>query len=167
MTTFKRHIEISASKSSIWSILSDFDAVQKYHPGISRSYYNTDQTMGKGAERVCVLIPSGKILESVKQWEEGSGYILQVEPLEKAPPVKDFLADFQLHDLSTNTTKVSITIKYDMKLGAIGTLLNKLVIQSKIEKDIEFLLQGLKIHSETGIEILDREDLKMKLQTKI
>ncbi|MBL4668971.1 MAG: SRPBCC family protein [Flavobacteriales bacterium] len=164
MTTFKKQITINSSQQKVWNIISDLGAIQKFHPGVSKSYYTTDKTRGFGAARICELQPSGKILETVKQWNEGTGFLLQIDPIEKAPPVKSFNGLFELMKINENQTEASLTVDYEMKLGAIGILLNKLIIQSKMEENIEALLEGLKIHSEKGLEITDVKSLQKILK---
>ncbi len=160
MTTFKKHITINIPKQKLWEIVSDLGNIYKYNPGVRKSYYTTDNTEGIGAARICELQPTGKILETVNDWNEGVGFLLHIDTIEKAPPVKDFTGLFELTELDTNRTRVFVTINYEMKLGAIGTLLNKLIIKSKMENGIEDLLEGLKVYSETGIEILDSKTLQ-------
>ena len=159
MTTFKKQIIINTSQQRVWEIVSDLGGVYKFNPSVRKSYYTTRKTKGVGAARICELQPAGKILETVTHWNEGAGFTLQIDPIEKAPPVKNFKGLFQLKELKNNSTRVSVTIDYQMKLGAIGLLLNNLMIQSKMEKGIEDLLEGLKVHAETGIEIKNRKIL--------
>jgi len=159
MTTFKKQVTINAPKQKVWKILSHLGNVYKFNPSVSKSYYTTDKTDGIGAARICELQSSGKILETVKNWNEGNGFLLQIDPIEKGPPVRSFTGLFKLIELDMTSTQVSVTINYEMKLGAIGLLLNNLIIQSKIEDSIEDLLEGLKVHSETGTEIKDTKAL--------
>ncbi|MCZ6899392.1 MAG: SRPBCC family protein [Bacteroidetes bacterium] len=160
MTTFKKQITINASKQKVWDIVSNLGDIYKFHPGVSKSYYTTEEVEGVGAARICELLPAGKILETVKNWEEGSGFLLQIDPIEKAPPVKNFSGHFELEEINHHTTAVSLTIRYGMKLGIAGNILNKLVIQSKMEDGIEDLLTGLKVHTERGLEIKDTNSLQ-------
>ena len=160
MIAFKKLLDIDTSKAKLWNIISDLGRIDKFHPGVQKSYYTNSLEQGFGAARICELQPSGKILETVKEWNDGSGFVLQIEPIEKAPPVKNFEGNFELEEINLQKTRVSITINYDMKFGSIGILLNKLIIQSKIEEGIDSLLTGLKLHAEMGIDIKDKEHLK-------
>jgi len=160
MTKFKKQITIDVSRQAVWQKVSNLGDIYKFHPGVSKSYYTTDKAKGVGAARICELQPAGKILETVKNWEEGSSILLQIEGVEKAPPVKEFTGHFQLEDEGTGRTKVSLTISYEMKLGLIGDLLNKLIIRSKMEEGIDTLLSGLKVHSEKGLEIKNLKALQ-------
>jgi len=165
MTAFKKQITIDIPKQKVWDIVSDLGSIYRFYPGVRKSYYTTDLTEGVGAARICELQPVGKILETIKHWKNESGFLLQIDPIEKAPPVKNFTGNFQLRRLDERRTEVSLTINYDMKLGAIGRLLNKLIIRSKMEEGIVGLLEGLKVYSEKGVEVKDDKMLKNLLQT--
>ncbi|PCJ82565.1 MAG: hypothetical protein COA49_00425 [Bacteroidetes bacterium] len=160
MTTFTKQIIIDASKQKVWQIVSDLGGIYRYNPGVSKSYYTTDITDGIDAARICELQPTGKIMETVTHWNEGEGFSLRVDPIEKAPPVKNFSGKFQLKEITGIRTQITVTINYDMKLGAIGLLLNNLIIQAKMEEGIKDLLEGLKVFSETGIEIKNTKSLR-------
>lgn len=165
MTTFKKQITINSPKQKVWEIVSDLGEIYRFNPNVSKSYYTSDKTQGIGAARICELLPSGKILETVTNWIEGSGFLLQIEPIEKAPPMKNFSGFFELERLDDYRTQVSVTINYGMKLGIIGNLLNNLIIQSKMEDGIEDLLKGLKIHLEKGVEIKNKHAMQEILKT--
>ncbi|MCZ6898723.1 MAG: SRPBCC family protein [Bacteroidetes bacterium] len=160
MTKFKKQVTINASKQSVWKIISNLGDIYKFNPGVSKSYYTTDEVEGVGAARICELLPAGKILETVKSWEDGSGFVLQIDPIEKAPPVKDFTGHFQLKEINLNSTNVSLTVSYEMKLGLVGDILNKVMIKSKLEKGIDALLAGLKVYIEKGMEVKDSKALQ-------
>ena len=57
MTTITQEIRINAPKDRVWAILADLGAVQRFHPGVKKSYYSTTQKEGVGASRVCELLP--------------------------------------------------------------------------------------------------------------
>lgn len=164
MTTFKKQVTIDVSKRQIWNVVSNLGDIYKYHPGVRKSYYTTDKVEQVGAARICELQPAGKILETVKSWEEGNGFLLEIEGIEKVPPVKEFTGQFQLEQVDKNVTLVSLTISYKMKLGLIGDLLNKLIIRSKMEEGIDALLSGLKVHTEMGLDIKDIRTLQNLLK---
>ena len=163
MTSFKKKIQINAPVQEVWKVVSNLGDIYKFNPGVSKSYYATDQTEGIGAARICELYPMGKILETATDWKEGKSFLLKIDTIEKAPPVKNFTGNFELNAIGSKQTEVSLTLTYDMKLGIIGKLLNKLILQSKMESGVEDLLKGLKVHLEQGVIIKDVSSLKQIL----
>ena len=155
MTAFSKQIKVLATQEKVWEIVADLGAVERFHPGVSKSYYTSMYRSGKGAGRICELHPAGKVQETVTYWEIGKGYTLEVTPLEKAPPLKSFFVSLCLDDRNPEHLTVTFSVAYQTKLGVVGKLLNALMIRSQIEKSVVALLEGLKIHVEQGVEILD------------
>jgi ribosome-associated toxin RatA of RatAB toxin-antitoxin module len=151
MTTFKKKIKIDSSIQKTWKVVSNLGDIYKFNPSVSKSYYTTEQTDGIGAARICELYPMEKILETATDWEDGNSFLLKIDAIEKAPPMKNFEGKFELNEIGINHTEVSLPHNYDMKLGFIGQLLNKLILKSKMELSIEDLLKGLKVHLEQGV----------------
>jgi ribosome-associated toxin RatA of RatAB toxin-antitoxin module len=148
MTKFTKTIQVNSEKVKVWDILSNLGDVYKFNPNVSSSHYSTEKKEGIGAARVCELIPSGKILETVVYWEDGKGFSLDIEPIEKAPPIKDFKGHFQIESLGANHTEVSATMDYKMKFGPLGYLMDLMMVKSKMEDNIDKLLNGLKAFAE-------------------
>lgn len=164
MISFKKQIVINSAKENVWNVLANIGDVYKFHPGVEKSYCTTNKKEGLEAARVCEVYPSTKVLETVKEWEQGQRYLLEIDPIEKAPPVKNFTAEVQVKQLSKEQTQVSLIMNYDMKLGILGQLMNKLMIEAKFQEAINDLLKGLKIYMEEGKEVKDVKALKTFLQ---
>lgn len=164
MTRFKKQITINAPNDTVWEVISNLGDIYKFNPGVRKSYYTSDHKEGVGAARICELYPAGKILETARRWTPRKEILLEIQTIEKAPPVKHFTGHFQLENPTANQTIVSVTINYQMKLGVIGELLNQIVIHSKMEKGIEELLEGLRLHIEKGMEVPDTKFLYGQLK---
>ena len=165
MATFKKQKIISATKEDVWKVLSNYGDIYKFNPGISKSYITSVNNEGIGASRICELLPIGKVSETVKEWEEGDGFLIQVTPIEKLPPIKNFMSHFSIEKLSINTSRVTVSINYKMKLGVTGKILNKVLIQPKLENSIDDLLSGLKVHIEKNLLIRDTKFLQAILRS--
>ena len=161
MTSFTKQINIEATKENVWATVSNLGDVYKFHPGVTKSYYTSDNKEGVGATRVCELRPMCKVEEIASKWVDGESFVLDIIPIEKAPPVKNFTASLSLEIKGPKLTAVVINIKYGMKLGVFGNILNALVVKSQMEKAIDGLLLGMKIHIEEGIEIVDSKSLHL------
>lgn len=148
MASFKKQKIISATKQEVWKILSCYEDIYKIHPAVRKSYLTSVNKEGIGATRICELLPIGKISETVKEWQEGEGFLIEVTPIEKLPPIKNFTSHFYIEELSVNTCRVIVYTNYKMKLGVTGKILNKILIQPKLEKSMSDLLIGLKSHVE-------------------
>ncbi len=154
MTSLQNQITIKASKIEVWNIISNLGSVHKFNPGVSNSYYTSDAKSGVGASRICEFYPSGKISETATNWSEGNSISFKVLPIEKAPPLKNFKVNIELRQKDSGTL-VLIDLSYDTKLGWVGKMMNGIIIKKQLEKSIEELLKGLKLHVETGIDVID------------
>ena len=159
MATFKKQKIVSATQEEVWSVLSNYGDIYKFSPGVKKSYITSDKNQGIGATRICELLPIGKVSETIKEWDENHGFLLKVDPIEKLPPVEKFTTHFGIEKLSVNTSRVSVTVNYSMKLGVTGKILNKILIQPKLEKSIEDLLRGLKVYLENDIQVTNLRSL--------
>ncbi len=164
MSTFRKEIEIDALHHTVWNVVANLGDIYRFNPNVSNSYYCTNKHTDIGAARICELLPAGKVEETVVDWQEGKEFTLKVEPIEKAPPIKNFLAKLELTEISPLRVKVSIQIAYGMKMGALGQIMNKLIIQSKLEQSVDDMLKGLKLFIEKGMEIKDNKELSRLLQ---
>ena len=152
MTNIQREIKIDASKAKVWAIVANLGAVQEYHPAVSKSYYTSTATEDVGASRVCELLPMGKVEETAISWNEGESYKLNVTPIEKMPPFKHAVGEIKLVG-DENSTTASFSVDYQLKFGAIGSMMDSLMIRQQFEKLIPAVLAGLKHHAETGEEV--------------
>lgn len=165
MATFNRQKIVNATKEDVWKVISNYGDIYKFNPVVRKSYITSSQNQGIGATRVCELFPTGKLSETIKEWFEGEGFLLEVIPIEKLPPVKNFTTSFGVEKLSGNKTRVSISLNYQMKLGITGKIINKILIQPKLEDSIDGLLRGLKLHLEKGVLIKDTKHLNKLLKS--
>lgn len=157
-TEITSEIRINAPKEKVWAIIADLGGVQNFHPGVKKSYYTSANKKGIEASRVCELLPIGSVEESAVQWHEGEGYVLQIFPLEKAPPFKKAFGRFTLKKDGQRTC-VIFTVEYSLKFGPIGRLMNKLLVKPQFRKVVPAVLTGLKHYTETG-EVVTPEVLK-------
>ncbi len=152
MTKITGEVKINAPKDKVWPIVADLGAIQVFHPGVSKSYYTSEAKEGIGAARVCELLPMGKVEETAVEWQAGERLVLEIEPMEKAPPFKKALGYISLTEGGPQTT-VNMTVEYTLKFGPIGSLMDSMMIRSQFEKIVPRVLQGLKHYAETGEEV--------------
>ncbi len=150
MTKVTSNINIKASKDEVWAALANLGGIQNFHPGVSKSYYITDQKEGLGAARVCELLPMGKVEEHVIDWKHGEEMTLDVVPLEKAPPLRDATGRLQLTEEDDGSVRVTMTVEYGLKFGPLGRVMDILLVRPQFEKVVPRVLRGLKRHLETG-----------------
>ncbi len=146
MTKVSGQIVIDAPAERVWEVLADFGGVQKWAPGVAKSYSTSNSNSGSDAARHCDIPGFGGVEEFVTEWSEGVGFTYRVEP-------------FGLIDESSSTwritpqgdkTLVHTELNVNMRFGVFGSLMEKLFVRRKIEKGTRNGLEGLKQHVKTG-----------------
>ena len=146
MAKVSGQIVIDAPAERVWEVLADFGGVQKWAPGVTKSYSTSKSNGGADAARHCDIPGFGGIEEFVTEWNEGVGFTYRVEP-------------FGMIDESSSTwritpqgdkTLVYTELNLKMRFGVFGLLMEKLVVKRKIEKGTRNGLEGLKQHVMTG-----------------
>jgi hypothetical protein len=141
-----KSINIKSSKEKAWDVLSDFNNVYTWAPGVEESYGLTDLNQQVGAGRHCKLDGFGEIDEYVIEWNEGSGFVYDVTPL---GPLTNAISRWSLESHG-QTTKLVVDFNYDIRFGIIGRIMHKLVMRKKLENSLPDTLISLKKRIESG-----------------
>src|SRR5262245_65683518 len=78
MTTIRHEIQAACPPERIWALLADLEAVERYNPGVKRAAIEGSQRSGVGARRSCELVPKGRVIERVTDWDDGRAVGLEV-----------------------------------------------------------------------------------------
>ena len=152
MTQIIHEVWIDAPRQEVWDkAMADFGNIYKWNPNVPKSYSTNSKSTGLGAERHCDLDPQGKnsIEERVVQWNEGEMMEVLITDGKGTPPWKNPTAKIELFD-EKGGTRFRFTFSYGMKLGPIGKLMDRFMIQPQFGPVIAQLPAGLKHYMETG-----------------
>lgn len=151
MATITREVRIHAAKDHVWAIAADIPNVYKYHPNVPASHGTSNQNQGPGASRHCEFISpaGGSVEERVVEWQEGERYRVEVYGGVKMPPITNLFAEIAVR-ADGNDTIATMTLNYDTKLGPLGVLMNKLMLETAFTKVVSGIVAGLKHYAETG-----------------
>jgi hypothetical protein len=149
MTRFSDEIWIDAPRETVWAKIADLGAIQDYHPGVSRSYYTSEEREGVGASRHCDLLPFGEVEERIVEWRAGDSYAIEIYERKKVPPLKNAVGRLAVTQDGAGTT-VQFEIEYDLKFGLLGKLLDRLIVRPRFSKVGPAMLRGLKRHLDNG-----------------
>jgi uncharacterized protein YndB with AHSA1/START domain len=138
-------VQINAPRYVVWDALSDIRRVVDWNPGIDDVECLSDQVSGIGARRRCFTHPTGWMTESITEWSEGSLVGFSVED---APPLKNGVARFVLVDIDGGT-EVDARFEYEVKLGPLGPVIDRLVVHRQLSSAFERGLDGLRDYTET------------------
>ena len=152
MSKFTIQVKINAPKHKVWEVLADIGGIYKWNPGVVHSYSTSEENRGEGATRHCDLQTVGGkrfgyLEERTVDWREGEGY--KIDIYGSNLPIKSNVIEFTVKAYGDGTI-VSVSPEYAIKYGLLGSLINRLFLQRKLQQAMEGLLAGLKYHVETG-----------------
>lgn len=147
MAVIYNSIIIDASPEDVWKVLADPARLDQYDPVTKRSELVSKITTGLGAERKCTTSTG---------WF--SDKITEFEPFEKLTftltgcnqPMKSLTHAYSLKAIG-HQTEVSQVMKYTMKYGLLGSLLDVLIGKRQSDKQIKLFFKGLKAYIENRV----------------
>jgi uncharacterized protein YndB with AHSA1/START domain len=138
-------VVINAPRQLVWDALADIRSVVAWNPGIDDVECLSEETTGLGARRRCFTHPTGWMTESITEWQECS---LVAFSIEDAPPLKNGVARFALSDENSGT-KLDAQFEYEVKLGPIGPVVDRLIVHRKLSAAWQQGIEGLRNYTET------------------
>jgi hypothetical protein len=144
MTIIRHEVEAQCLPESVWSLLADLEAVQRYNPGVREAKIQGAKRTGVGATRVCELLPKGRVVERVTHWEEGRALGLEVAE-----------SDWPIHFMRWVTrveplpggTRITQELEYRVKFGPLGWLLDRLAMERKLRTSLDAIFASLVQHA--------------------
>ncbi len=149
IATHTRTIESSAS--DVWRVLADFAHVDVHHPAVERVSMRSDSQQGVGTVRVCHFYDGTSVAETVTDWVEGESF--RVELSEFSMPLSHADAEMLVKDDGPNRSSVTITMNFQMKGGALGSLAGALIVRPMMQRMFKRVFDGLDLHVRTGVSI--------------
>jgi Polyketide cyclase / dehydrase and lipid transport len=140
MTVIKHEFSANCRPEAVWMVLSDLVAVADYNPTVRTARIIGDQTRGKGAVRQCELVPKGEVVERVTVYDEGKA--LGLEVIQSDWPITSMQWVTRIEP-KEHASRVSQELEYHMKYGAVGWLLNALVMRRAVTKNVGAALQAM------------------------
>ena len=145
MRQIKEGITIAVSRDAVWAVLENFGDVASWAPYMRRSALIGKQKTGVGTRRKLLHAWGFRLEERVTGWIDGRGFSFDVN---RAPyPMKDVREAWVLEQ-DKNQTLIGTSVEYDMHLGFIGGLLDKILVQFIVRREMRTGLRGLKNYLE-------------------
>jgi ribosome-associated toxin RatA of RatAB toxin-antitoxin module len=146
MTRLYNEMIIQASIEKIWDALSNIEELEHYDPTVKRSVALSKATSGVGATRKVDMLDG-------KNWFEEKVTVFKQH---EALTFELTACTFPIHGLTHSytfekighQTKVKQVMEYEVKFGAIGKILDVLMIRKQTEKGIQKFFSGLKSYIE-------------------
>ena len=147
MTVLHNEVLIDAPRSKVWGILSNLEALERYDPVVLESKRAGDSGEGVGSERHCSTANGGWFKERVSVWEPERELEFALYACNQ--PMKNLTHSYRLEQIG-DRTKVSQVMRYTMKYGLFGLLLDAIMVRRVADGQIKLFMGGLKRYAETG-----------------
>jgi ribosome-associated toxin RatA of RatAB toxin-antitoxin module len=148
MAIIKNEILINASVEKIWKVLADLEALEKYDPTVKKSILISSERTGIGAKRKVSML-DGKNWFDEKIIEFEPNLALTYQLTECSFPIKSLQHSYRFEQ-SGNETNVKQLMKYTVKFGLFGKLLDVLMIKKQSDAGIKKFFTGLKSYVESN-----------------
>jgi uncharacterized membrane protein len=146
MARLEQTIEIDAPADAVWKVLGDFGNVAHWAPSVRRSRLNGDLTQGVGAERVLRHVWGFRLVETVTAWNEAHDFSYGAHlPF----PMTTLDEKWSMNRTNEGSTAVTTRVEYGTRLGGFGKLLEGLLLNRIVRKNMSDGLAGLKRAAES------------------
>ena len=140
-------ISINAPKERVWDALKNIGDLQKFHPMVKKSHLVSKVSSGLGAKRYCDLKPMGSMEEIATEWDEGNSFTMKVIGGKMLPPYNTMNGTVSLVNTDMGTL-VTFSFSYKLKFGALGRLMDTIMIRPQFSKAPPKYVSGLKSYLE-------------------
>ncbi|MCE7995571.1 MAG: SRPBCC family protein [Roseivirga sp.] len=146
VTRLEASVLIKASRQEVWEVVRDFGNIQIFHLLIKESH-KLNHAPELGAQRLCKLKPMGIMEEEIIEWNEGIGYMATVTGGKMLPPY-EFMTGKLFLEAVGDETQVTFTFSYKLKFGALGSIMNLLLIKPQFKAAPVKFVEGLRQYCE-------------------
>lgn len=147
MGTFRTAITIQAPRETVWEVVADIGAIDRWNPGVLESHRTTQEGDGLGAGRHCDLGAKNYLVEEVVEWEPPKRLTMRITDTNLPFETADIRFTLEPDD---GATRVTVSPLYRLRFGLLGRLLDLLFVRRTYRKGMLALLQGLKRYVEDG-----------------
>ena len=146
MTECETAIWIAAPPERVWAAIAALDTLHRFDPGVARSSLGARSgPPGVGATRRCDLARGGWFNERVTEWRPLES--IAFELTDGTAPLKRFAHRMTLR-AEGDGTWVTRKLGYELKFGALGMLIDGVMVRRKFEEGLRAFFDGLKRYVE-------------------
>lgn len=146
MRTLLETVEINAPSHLVWEALRDFGDVAAWAPYMRISHLVGSQETGVGTRRAMQHEFGFRFEEEVTAWLDEEGYDFDVF---RAPwPLTGVKESWRMEAAGTGCVRVVTRVEYATRLGLLGTLLDAVLVQFVVRREMRSGVNGLKAYVE-------------------
>jgi len=135
---------ISVPAEDAWAALDEFGRVSEYNPHVATSKIIDGPETGVGATRECVFEDGGRIEEKIVEYSPGSNYTVEFIDV-GSMPLKQNRVQISVEERGESAV-VTMAATFEPKYGFLGTIMAKLMMESRFQKTFKEILDGLEAY---------------------
>ncbi|MBX0325565.1 SRPBCC family protein [Halomicroarcula sp. F13] len=135
---------ISVPAEDAWAALDEFGRVSEYNPHVATSKIINGPETGVGATRECVFEDGDRIEEEIVDYNPGSNYTVEFIDV-GSMPLKRNQVQISVEERG-DAAVVTMAATFEPKYGFLGTVMAKLMMESRFQKTFEEVLDGLEAY---------------------
>lgn len=140
---------IDMPRERAWEIMQDITVPHKYVPGLIKTEMYPGPQKGLGASRR-VFKKFMALDETVTEWNEGHGFSIRLHDGLKEKPLPKSYFIYRIEDAPGNKTRFIATMGYTFPLGAIGQVIDGLLVAPIVGSEVRAVALAVKHFYETG-----------------
>lgn len=143
MSHVERTLGIDATPTEVWAVVADLDLVSNWNPNVVTAECSAG-AFGLGTTRSCEFSPAGRITEVVSAWEPER---LLEFAVGRHGGIREARMAIRLEP-DEAATRVIALADYELALGPLGPVMDRLMVQRQLGRMLQRSLDGLKQHVE-------------------
>lgn len=143
MRELTERIDIEATQSAVWAVLTDFGGVAEWAPFLRNAALIGERNRGVGSYRVMRHYWGFRLEESVLEWTDQVGYAFDVVVVPF--PIRTVRESWSLETGNPHVT-VTTVVRYDMHLAGLGAFLDWALVRHLIRREMKAGLRGLRAY---------------------
>jgi hypothetical protein len=143
----------------VWNRIQYPGEIADFHSMMKSSIHLGNQRTGLNTERYCELKPVGFVKERVVSWQEGKGMSFEAIEAGAVIPCSWMRSSLELFKTAGGTWVV-FNLKYQLKWGLLGWLIDYFIIQAYSRRASIALVEGLRKISEEEYQNTIQSSLK-------
>jgi hypothetical protein len=151
-TTVSHSVTLAMPRAQAWRKLRDLSLAHRYVPGLVKTELHAGPREGVGASRRVFQRETRWIDETVIEWRDGHGFVIRLHREQQGAPAPFAAATFRywLEDEGATGTRLTTTLAYTTRWGALGRLFDRLVLTPAIGRNVRAVAERLKVFYEGG-----------------
>ena len=136
---------IDAPPADVWEVLDDFGSIERWSPGVKRSFLTTPGPTAVGTTRHCDFIPFGSAKERIEEYDPERRLAVRLHDLRGMPFDE---ADAVFH-IAPEAGGTRLTFEYTARAKGLARLFEGLIARL-LRRGLRGLVEGLKHECETA-----------------